>query len=200
MNPVFEAQNITLKFEKEEVFSDLCFEIISGDSVALTGASGSGKSSILNMLLGFIFPLSGELKYNSQEYSPELVQEIRRKVAFLPQNVNLPIEKTRDLLDYIFTFKSNRSVKYSDEKIAKLFSSLNLSLNLLNKDTDEISGGQKQRILLASVLLCDKDIILLDEPTSGLDDDAKTVVNNMLINTNKTLIVSTHDSNLMALC
>ena len=92
-----------------------------------------------------------------------------------------------------FTFKQNKEIRPSPEKIFEIFTHLNLPKSSYEKDFSELSGGQKQRILLASAYLLKKDIILLDEPTKGLDENTiAKVIDLFFKETGKTIIAASH--------
>ena len=108
--------------------------------------------------------------------------------------MHLDLVNVEDLLNFPFTFDSNKKSKPAQEQIQDIFTKLGLKPDLLTQRTDEISGGQKQRVILASLFLMKKKILLLDEPTSALDKDAVDQVIRVIQNLSDVTVLSvSHD-------
>lgn len=189
-----EIKNVCIRYEAHTVFEDLSTKIPKGAKLAISGISGKGKSSLLNFLAGFVKASEGQLLIDGQEIHGKAYHEMRKRIAWLPQDISLQVEQVKDLLLYPFTFAINKVHFPDDERIESLMKSFQLDKHLLTKRTNEISGGQKQRILLMSTVLLNKEVILLDEPTSALDEQTKqTVADYFLGLKNTTVIAATHD-------
>ncbi len=159
------AQNIQLSFNGKTVLKNLSFEIGKGENVCFSGPSGKGKSSLLKMLQGYILPEAGTVHVKGLDLNENNIWTIRSKMAYIPQNVNLPVNNGIELLDLITGGKLS-------ERVLQIASHLDIPEEMLEQGFDEISGGQKQRIVIAVCLSLDREIILLDEPTSSLDDQS----------------------------
>ena len=193
-----ELQNINFRFEDNLIFENFSAKIELGQKVAIVGESGSGKSTFLNFLAGFEIPSKGKIIFDSVELTSETAKLIRQKIAWFPQNFNVPFESINELFFSPFTLKINKKNKPSTSDIAHLFNKLGIEPNLLNKKIDEVSGGQKQRIILASVILSKKKYIILDEPTSALDDLSTQKLLDVLWEYQETtIIVATHDKKII---
>lgn len=165
-------KNLSLQYGEEILFTDFNLSVEPGENVVLLGPSGSGKSSILHLLLGFIKPQTGEIKIDGSVLSPNTIKKIRKQTAWLPQELNLQMDTVKELLTETFQLHYNKKNAPSQALIEETLNALDLDASILNKKTNEISGGQKQRIMLASCLLLRKPLLLLDEPSSALDAES----------------------------
>ncbi len=193
--PVIRTENLYLRYNSEVIFENISFDIFESQTVALTGESGSGKTSFLNLIAGFVTDFSGKMEIFGLELNAKNIRTIRKHIAWLPQEIALQENSVRDLLLAPFRFEANKKSIPNESKITEVFENLALSPALLEKQTHEISGGQKQRVLLASCLLQDKKLILLDEPTSALDETTRNLVADIFASVpNRTVIAATHDT------
>lgn len=196
---MIQFENLSVSYGDEQVISNLSFSAAKGDKVALSGPSGSGKSSILNLLMGFVYPFTGKVSVKGVDLTEHSIDAIRQQISWLPQELSLKIDMVEELFYYPYTFKANRHLKPSSAEVKKLFDELLLDVSLLKKSLSEISGGQKQRVALASVLLLKKEILLLDEPTSALDAESRTAIINLIKRLDGvTVIASSHDEEWLA--
>jgi len=196
---MIQIENLSVSYGDEQVISNLSFAAKKGDKVALSGPSGSGKSSILNLLMGFVYPFTGKVSVNGIDLNEQNIDAIRQQISWLPQELSLKLDMVEELFYYPYTFKANRHLRPSSDAVEKIFGDLLLDVSLLKKSLSEISGGQKQRVALASVLLLKKGILLLDEPTSALDAESRTAIINLIKRLDGvTVIASTHDEEWLA--
>ncbi len=194
MQPLLSVKNLSVQFGELQIFSDLNFEINNGDKVAVTGESGSGKTTLLNTLCGFNTNFKGEIIIAGMTLNKENIFEIRKHIAWLPQEITGGMETAEELFYFPFTFKANKHLMPTKQQIEEILNEFGLTPAILKKRIQEISGGQKQRIALASILLLKKDIIFLDEPTSALDDkNIKKVADYILDNKDLTVIATSHN-------
>lgn len=192
-SPVLECENLTLRAGGREIVRNLSFAARPGDKILLFGPSGSGKSSIVKALLGFMPIAGGSFSYRGQRVTERDFWRIRREAGYVPQNPDIGEESLRSLVDYVFSFQANPS-RPSDERIEELFLRFGMTGDYLNKHLTELSGGEKQRAALAIVLLLGRGILFLDEVTSALDEDMKRrVVDYILGLEDTTRIIISHD-------
>lgn len=192
---MIKIKNLNINYQKEVIYNDFNLVLKKGEKLAITGKSGSGKSTLLNLLAGFIPDFKGQVSVNNIVLNSETINEIRKLISWLPQEVVLKFSSVSELFFAPFEFALNKDAKPSKQDIDHIFYTLELSTSLLSKDIKEISGGQKQRIVLASCLLLNKPILLVDEPTSALDYSIKKKVTDFILNKNDlTVIAATHDN------
>ena len=186
---MIKIKNISLSYGKEKVLDNISCEIAEGQSVCFWGPSGSGKSSLLKLIMGFEIPTSGEIRIDNLLVNAENIHEIRKKIAWIPQNINLPVNNIKELAKLL----------YLNEEQIILFKDYARQLNpgadiLFDKNFQDISGGQKQRLVIAAVLSLNKKILLMDEPTSALDEGSvDNMINLILKKLPLTVVSASHD-------
>jgi putative ABC transport system ATP-binding protein len=190
---IIKYENIGKFFGSKKVISDFSIRILRGRKILLRGKSGTGKSTLFKMLLGFEKPSEGSLYYRGKPVNSQVAWEIRKEVSYVSQDTDLGQGPVKDLLDEIFTYLPNRE-KRSPEKLNTLMKEFELEKDTLNKNFENLSGGEKQRIGILIALMLGRDIFLLDEATSALDSELKKrVVDHFLKHEDWTLFVISHD-------
>lgn len=198
---VISFENISIGYNGKPLLEGLSFDIASGDKLVLKGESGSGKTSLLNAMIGFVRPTSGRMLIRNEESNQNSIRGLRRQIAWLPQQINFSDYNVKEFLELPFTFSANKSIRPDREKIMKLFAFLGLKPELIESTMQEVSGGEKQRIALVSCLLLERQILLFDEPVSALDDASKKLVMDYLFNQEElTIISASHDAEWVARC
>jgi len=191
---MIEIKDLNINFQEEVIYKDFSLSLNNGEKLAVTGESGRGKSTLLNLLAGFIPDFKGQVSVAGIILNSETINEIRKITAWLPQETALNFATVHELFFAPFEFALNKENKPCKEKATDIFKKFELSEILLTKRIKEISGGQKQRIILASCLLLNKPLLLIDEPTSALDESIKKKVTDYILNKKDlTVIAATHD-------
>ncbi|MFB3056455.1 MAG: ATP-binding cassette domain-containing protein [Ignavibacteriaceae bacterium] len=191
-------ENISKSFNGVNIISNLSLEISAGSKVAVTGKSGAGKSTFLNMLMGFILPDNGNITLLGMDVNEKNINEIRENLSWVPQELNIDVRYVRELLLLPFGYNKNKKYNPSEKTITNALDMFGLKEDILGKDVSDISGGEKQRIFLTSSYLLKRKICFLDEPTSGLDSDSKReVINYFLHECASTVVAVTHDEKWM---
>ena len=179
------------------------FSLNNGEYLCITGESGCGKTTLLNIISGMLRPDSGEILVDSKNIFTELCEKERTKlrstkIGYMMQgNVLIP---ELDVLNNI-RMPAERSGRNIDETELQKFLEILHITHILKSYPSEVSGGEYRRVILARTLLLHTDILLADEPTSNLDVNSAEIVRDVLneyANKNHILIVSTHDSLLAA--
>jgi len=176
------------------VFEKLSLSVGKGEKIVLRGPSGCGKSTVLKLLMGFAQPVGGHVLVDGEPMTPSIAWDIRGKVAYADQKVDVDSGKVSDFLSALCHFKNAANSPSPDSvQIVDSMKQFDLSPDLFEKDTDTLSGGELQRVVLASIILPDRSIYLLDEPTSALDGKRKEQVADYFLNSNDTVVVASHD-------
>ena len=186
---VIEARDVGVTFNASPIFEDLSFTIRTGEHVALTGPSGTGKSTLLRCLLGLVEPSQGEIAVCGETLTAHSVWQLRGHMAFVPQEADLGRATAREFLARPFGYKINALKADNLERLPELLRAVGLAQSLLASEVGALSGGEKQRIALVSALLLDRPILLLDEVTSALDNASAGRVCELLAGLTETTIV-----------
>lgn len=176
------------------VFSGFSLDVKPGEKVVVKGPSGVGKTTLLRMLLGVTAPDAGGVTIAGRAVDAHNCWELRRRMAYAPQELALLERTGRDFLGYAFSLRANREPGLDPDRLAGLLQYFGLSDSHLDSLLGDLSGGERQRLDLIAAILLDRDILLLDEPTASLDPAMKDkVVAWVLCECDKTVLVISHD-------
>lgn len=196
-------KNLTKEFSGQKVLDGIDIDIEKGEVVAIVGASGAGKSTILRCLNYLEQPDSGtiaidDFKVDFGTITKEQILTLRRKLAMVFQQFNLferrtALDNVKEGLKIVKKLSDEEATKIAKEELAKVGLS-----NRENHYPRHLSGGQKQRVALARALAMRPDVLLLDEPTSALDPELVGEVEKSIVDAAKsgqTMILVSHDMN-----
>lgn len=201
-DPVIEIKNLRKSFGSNQVLKGFNMKVFSGESVAVLGRSGSGKSVLIKCLVGLLPYDSGSIRVFGKEVAQLNRKDLdkrRSEIGFLFQGSALYDSMTvRENLEFPLRRHKTRlnNKKSIKQKVAEVLDSVGL------KDTEELmpeelSGGMKKRIALARTLIINPRIILYDEPTSGLDPITSKEISQLILKIQRqygaSSIVITHD-------
>ena len=193
---ILKLNNISKKYDYENVFKNVNLEIRKGEVISIIGKSGSGKSTLLKCMNHLENIDTGEIILNGKNINTIPLSELRQKIGLVFQDYNLFEHLT--VLENL-TIGLLKIKKISKEKSEKMALNILKKIDLMEKKDkypSELSGGQQQRVAIARTVLMKPDIILLDEPTSALDKEMKDsvleLINN-LVKEDMTLIVVSHE-------
>jgi len=173
--PVLDVQNLTKRFGAKVLFENISFSIAEGQRVGLIAQNGTGKSTLLSILMGEEGKDGGEVIYRNG-----------LRVACLVQSPTFDPKEA--VLDACFNHHGD------EEKVLKAKQVLTqLKIADLNQPMGELSGGQQKRVALANTLITEPDFLILDEPTNHLDLEMIEWLEGFLSRGNKTLLMVTHD-------
>ena len=167
--PILQIEDASIVYGKHLLLSGFCLHVDRGEMVCLSGPSGCGKSSLLNAVLGFCPLERGRILLNGVRLERTTVDQLRKQIAWIPQELALPMEWVREMVQLPFELKANRGIPFSEERLFACFEALGLERSLYRKRVSEVSGGQRQRLMIAVAALMEKPLLMVDEPTSALD-------------------------------
>lgn len=197
---MIQINNLSKSFGNLLVWEDVTFTIEDGDTVAIIGRSGCGKSVLLKHINALLYPDSGSVvidgnNIHEQDYVSQRI--LRQKFGILFQG--------SALFDSINTFENiafplRYFTDHSESEIRDIVMNALQQVNLENvhdKETSELSGGMRKRVGLARAIILEPEYIMYDEPTSGLDPQTSDEINELIIRMAETLeitsVVVTHD-------
>jgi len=199
-------ENACFKFKESPVIDNLCFEIRPGDFVGVSGRSGLGKTTIVNLILGFLEQENGNIIINDKTTNTVERQLYLQNISYVKQQpflINDSIRRNITLTDEGYdadklmetmTFCGIESMfDQNDDGIDKL----------ITENGKNISGGQRQRLALARALYHDFDLLILDEPFSEIDERAENVLLGKiksLAKTGKMILMITHNKASLSFC
>jgi phospholipid/cholesterol/gamma-HCH transport system ATP-binding protein len=196
-------ERLNVTFGRQPVIRDITLAIPRGQTVAIIGESGCGKTVLLKTLIGLLHPTSGHVVFDGQRIDQLGDKEItkqRSRFGFLFQNAALFDSMT--VADNI-AFPLRENGRMSADKICQVveqrLAQVGLPASVLCKRPAQLSGGMRKRVGLARALAMSPEVLLYDEPTTGLDPIMSDVINELIIRTRQqqsvTSIVVTHDMN-----
>jgi phospholipid/cholesterol/gamma-HCH transport system ATP-binding protein len=196
-----EVGDLRKSFGEQKVLNGISLGVPHGETVAVLGRSGTGKSVLLKLLVGLQPPDSGSVRIAGQEITgieSGPLNEIRKKMGYLFQQAALYDSMTVEQnVDFPLSRNSGMSESERKDKVRELLSSVDMADGDFGKMPSEISGGMQKRVGLARALALDPEILLLDEPTAGLDPITATEIGDLIIELKKkrtmTAVVVTHD-------
>ena len=208
INSEIDLQNITFRYKNTKInpLKNINLKIQIGKTVAITGETGSGKTTLFLILLGLLKPNEGEIMFGNKSIFRHL-NEWRSLLGYVSQNAYLYDASIRDNIIFDYKQHSVDEAKLNDSiKISELSETIKKNKNgldtIVGNDGLSLSGGEKQRIALARALYKDPKILLMDEFTSSLDENTelKIIENLRTISKNKTIIFITHRKNTLNIC
>ncbi len=199
--PLLQAEQLTVRFGRQLVLQDLNLQIQRGETLAIIGESGCGKTVLLKCLIGLVAPTSGRVLFDGADLTTWDERELTRqriRYGFVFQNAALFDSLT---VGQNIAFPLREHTTYSLKKIRELVVSSLADVGLpdavANKKPAELSGGMRKRVGLARALIMNPEVVLYDEPTTGLDPIMSDVINELMMRTRMrhgvTSVVVTHD-------
>lgn len=185
---MIEVKELEKSFGKSEVLKNISFNVEPGKITAIVGPNGSGKTTIIKLILGLVKPDNGDVLINGKSILSEYLY--RKDIGYMPQLASYPENLTvREVIKMICDLRN-----LNIEPNPKLIDALNLSPEM-NKQIKNLSGGNKQKVSAVISLMFNPSIIILDEPTAGLDPVVSNNFKELIINeskNNKSVILTSH--------
>lgn len=194
MNMAIEFINVSKKFGKKTVLKELNFVIPTGNVIGLQGINGSGKTMIMRLIAGLIYPTTGDVLIDKKR--------LGKDISF-PESLGLMLENPAFLDSYSgfenLKLLASLNKKITDKEIFEVLTLVGLSDNA-DKKYKKYSLGMKQRLGIAAAIMEKPDIILLDEPTNSLDEDGIRMVREIVFKEKErgaTVVLSCHDATIL---
>ena len=183
-----EVKNLTKAFDERKVLDNISFKVEDGETLAVVGFSGSGKSTILKLICGLLTPDNGEITTTGGEIAMVFQYSALFDSLNVADNIAFALHERKDLRN-----------KYSEKEVRNIVSE-KLELvglkGIENKFPSELSGGMQKRVSFARAIVTEPKTILYDEPTAGLDPISSTLIENYIVRlkeeTHASSIVVTH--------
>lgn len=199
MGSVLIIEDLEIQYEAITVVRGLNLSVKRGEHRVIAGKSGSGKSSILHAVLGFIQPLHGRIFVDDTELDRKTLPGLRLKMAWLPPDPFSFPGEVQETMREIFDYRANRDNAPARNAILDYFERLGLEERIYYGRLEELSSGQKQRMGIAICLLLRRSLLLLDEPTSALDRENRNMVIRMINGLDHAAVLSvSHDEEWIA--
>ncbi len=199
--PLVEIQGLSVDFGPQKVLRRISFNLTQGETLAVIGESGCGKTVLLKTVIGLLQPTRGKVRFDGNDLSELSERELTRqriRFGFLFQQAAL-FDSMTVAQNIAFPLKQHTSKNEEDirEIVLARLAEVGLPQEAMRKKPAELSGGMRKRVGLARALAMDPEIILYDEPTTGLDPIMSDVINELILKTRRehpvTAIVVTHD-------
>lgn len=201
--PLIDVSRLSVAFGRQQVLRDVSLHTPRGQTLAIIGESGCGKTVLLKAMIGLTSPSAGSVSFDGQcldQLSERELSSLRTRFGFVFQNAALFDSMTVEE-NILFPLKQHQPRTASDrrDQMLSLLAEVGLPVAVLAKRPAELSGGMRKRVGLARALVMHPEALLYDEPTTGLDPIMSDVINQLMLRTRErygvTSVIVTHDMN-----
>ena len=203
-NKTIKLEKISYKYQENlpKILNNIDLEIKKGEKIAIKGETGSGKSTLTNIISGLLKPINGRILIDGIEIKDRNKKNWQKNISIVPQTIFL---NNSSIAENIAIAENLNEINFTNvKKCAELAQVADFIESLSNKYKEEVgergvrlSGGQRQRIGIARALYRNSSLIIMDEPTNALDSDTEDLVINSIMNLKKdiTVIMISHSNN-----
>jgi phospholipid/cholesterol/gamma-HCH transport system ATP-binding protein len=201
MQPIIEVANVSMQIAGHAILRDLNLSVPNGQTLAIIGESGCGKTMLLKLIVGLLKPTSGKVSFDGRELTTQNTNDLarmRRRVGFLFQAAAL-FDSLSVYENVAYPLRTLHQLSEAEiaKRVRQRLDDVGLASSAEAKKPAELSGGMRKRVGLARALALDPDVMLYDEPTTGLDPVIIDTINNLMLQTRKrrpmTSIVVSHE-------
>jgi phospholipid/cholesterol/gamma-HCH transport system ATP-binding protein len=199
--PIVDVRGVTVRFDSQTILDRIDLQIHRGQTLAIIGESGCGKTVLMKTIVGLIKPTIGSVLFDGRDLGKVNHQELtrtRRRFGFVFQNAAL--FDSMNIFDNVaFPILQHESVSDDEieSRVMEKLSEVGLPPEVAVKFPAELSGGMRKRVGLARALILQPELVVYDEPTTGLDPIMSDVINELILATRRrypvTSVVVTHD-------
>jgi phospholipid/cholesterol/gamma-HCH transport system ATP-binding protein len=199
--PILKIESLYVQFGRQIVLRNVNLNIPRGQTLAIIGESGCGKTVLLKTVMGLIRPQQGYVMFDGrvvEQLSPKELAKQRLRFGFVFQNSAL-FDSMTVAQNILFPLRQHRtqSKQQHEQQMLSHLAEVGLPSSVLGKRPAELSGGMRKRVGLARALVMQPEVLLYDEPTTGLDPIVSDVINELMISTRDnysvTSVIVTHD-------
>ena len=194
----FNSVSFTYPGTQRKILDDITLHIDNGEKLCIVGDIGSGKSTIIKLLMKYHINDNGEIYYQGKRYNDLDIKYLRQHIGYVPQQPTLFNRSVIDNIlygndlhtrEYVIEYLKTLGIHEDFEKLDKGYDTI------IGKNGSKLSGGQRQLVWCLRVLLKNPDVIILDEPTASVNEKTKVILYKLLndIMRNKTVIMISHD-------
>lgn len=198
---LIDVVDLDVAFDSQIILQDINLAIKAGETVAVVGESGCGKTVLMKTLVRLIEPTRGVIRFDGQDLStlsPAVLCDVRRRFGFVFQNAAL--FDSMNIYDNV-AFPMRQSTDADDdeirERVYKHIREVGLPETVISKRPSELSGGMRKRVGIARAIILQPELVVYDEPTTGLDPIMSDVINELIIEVRQrypvTSVIVTHD-------
>jgi putative ABC transport system ATP-binding protein len=196
LEPLLKVSLDSLHYADKVLLRDVDLSVQKGDRVLIVGATGSGKSSLLNSLNLMNYSYEGSITLSGKDIRALRPEALRARICMVMQEPWLDPGTVMDALDepLHYAARKHNPFPHRERRVKELLSAFRLPEGILEQSTEKLSGGEKQRVALVRALQLDPEILLLDEISSALDQHTSGIISDCIFNNYPgTVIAISHD-------
>lgn len=195
------ADGVTVTYGQQAILKDINLVVPRGQTLAIIGESGCGKTVLLKTLIGLVKPSRGSVTFDNKQLvklDAKQLSQVRQRIGFVFQNAAL-FDSLNIFQNIAFPIEQHRQYSKDDlnQMVLRKLAEVGLPPEVLRKKPAHLSGGMRKRVGLARALIMEPELVVYDEPTTGLDPIMSDVINELILRTRRsypvTSVVVTHD-------